>query len=334
MVQGRVSFEREAPIPVPGTGEAIVRTTRVAVCHAAADSIRAPRGPDRTLGREFVGTVERIGPGSGPGPLRGSGANLVGKRVVGSASRACGSCDRCRSGLSGHCRDRRTLGEPGTEGCFADYFTVPVSSLVEVPPGIGDDEAVLSSTFAAASHLARAVPISPRILVSVIGDGAVGLVTAALLASRAETVRILTLRSSAAMVCEKWGLRHRPAGEAGRRHDQDLVVDTEGSDSSMSLAVGLARPRGMVFVSRTTGRAGGPGPSEDVCGAIAELELTVRGVRGEDFPGGVAILAGGSIPVAPLVASRLTLEQVPGCVVDPGFDGMVKVIASVPPPSH
>lgn len=310
-----------------------MRTTRVAVCHAVADSIRDPRGPDRTVGREFVGIVERIGPGSGTGPVRGSGANLVGRRVVGSACSACGSCDRCRSGLSGHCRDRLTLGEPGTEGCFADYFTVPASSLVEVPAGIGDDEAVLSSTFAAASHLSRAVPSSPRILVTVIGDGAVGLVTAALLASRSDAVRILTHRPSAAMVCEKWGLRHRPAGEAGRRNDQDVVVDTAGSASSMSLAIGLARPRGMIFVARTTERAGGPGPSEDVCGSIAELELTVRGVRGEDFPGGVAILAGGSIPAAPLVTSRLVLEQVPGCVVDPGFDGMVKVIASVPHPA-
>lgn len=325
VVQGRVVVDHDVPVPRPDAGQALIRTTRVGLCHASARALLDPRGPDRILGREYVGVVERVGTASG----RTGGGNLVGKRVVGSASTSCGLCDRCRSGMPAHCRERRVLGEPGVDGCFAEFFTVPLAALVEVPGGIGDDDAALAATFAAASHLARAVPVSPRIMTTVIGDSAVGLVTAAILAKRSATVRILTHREASAIVCEKWGLRHRPASEAGLRHDQDIVIDAGASASSLSLAVGMARPRGTIFVARTDTRAHGEAVPEAMLDSIASHELTLKGVCGEDFPGGVAILSEGMIPAAPLITGRGVLDQVPGLVCDPAFVSMVKVVGSV-----
>ncbi|MCK6476722.1 MAG: alcohol dehydrogenase catalytic domain-containing protein [Phycisphaerales bacterium] len=296
---------REVPSPEPVPGEALVRPLRMALGPGELPSAGGARS-GTVIGREFVGVVERVE----PAPGRTVGASLVGKRVVGSAHASCGVCDRCRSGLSAHCRSRVTLGD-ARPGCCAELLTIAAANLLEVPPSVSDDEAVLAPAVAAAVHIAGTVPGNTRPFISVLGDTAEGLLVALLLWRRKETVRMLTAGPVASAVCEKWGLRHRPLNEAGRRQDQDLVIETAGSAASLITALEFVRPRGRVLVTRACEEPAGVPPARDITAAVLRQEVELCGVRGEDFPGAIHLLKSASVQLAPLITRRGTFEQGP-----------------------
>lgn len=314
---------RETAAPQPAPGEALVRPVRTALspCEPAAAAVNS----GNVIGREFVGVVERVE----PAPGRPAGASLVGKRVVGSAHTSCGVCDRCRSGLSAHCRGRVTLGD-ARPGCCAELMTITAANLLEVPPSVSDDEAVLAPALAAAVHIAGTVPASTRPFISVLGDTAEGLLVALLLWRRKETVRMLTAGPVASAVCEKWGLRHRPLHEAGRRQDQDLVIETAGTAASLSAALEFVRPRGRVLVTRACDELSGAPPSRDIAATVVRQEVELCGVRGEDFPGAVHLLKSASVQLAPLVTRRGSFEQAPDLINSINPAEHLRVVVAAP----
>ncbi|MBX7106612.1 MAG: alcohol dehydrogenase catalytic domain-containing protein [Gemmataceae bacterium] len=314
---------REDQLPVPAPGEAVVRPARLAIGPAEIAESSANQGV--VLGREFVGVVERVE----PLPGRPSPHPLTGRRVTGSAHVACAACDRCRSGLSAHCRQRVTLGTPRKPGCFAEAFTISVANLVEVPAAITDDEAVLAPAIAAAVHIAGTVPAATRPFVTVLGDTVEGLLTALLLWRRKETVRMLTAGPVAASVCEKWGLKHRSINEAGRRQDQDLVIETSGSPGGFAAAVEFVRPRGRILLTRSP-RPGDPSTMAEFLGSIVRQEIEVCGVRGEDFPGALALLKTASLQVASLVTARGTFEQAPALLAEVRHSDLLRLVLASP----
>lgn len=145
----------ELPVPHPGTGEVLVRTTAALICawdgHTAAG---APTG----LGHEAVGVVEAVGPGVCP--------SYVGRRV----------------GVEGH-------------GRLAEFFRAPAAGagLVPLPDTISDHQALyaagaLPTGFAAAEESGP----PPGGSVVVFGQGAVGL-SATIAAGRLRGARVIAV---------------------------------------------------------------------------------------------------------------------------------------------
>jgi threonine dehydrogenase-like Zn-dependent dehydrogenase len=230
----------------PAPGEALIRPLRLAV---AAPDRAAARGqlPHRgTLGHLFVGIVERVKPGNGP--ARDDLSLWMGKRVIGSPVISCGSCARCKGGLSHHCSERTVLGLHNRDGCFAERFTIPVSNLVEVPKSLDDERAALAGLVAAAAHAAGLARIEGKQYVTVLGDGPVGLLCAQIATRMNASVRLLGHHAEKLALCERWGIKHRIESEAGRRADQDLVIDCTGSSCGLALAMRLVRPRGKIVL--------------------------------------------------------------------------------------
>lgn len=62
------------------------------------------------------------------------------------------------------------LGILGHDGCFAEYVTVPVRNLLEVPAEVEDERAVLTEPLAAAFEILEQVESSGQ-RVAVLGDG-------------------------------------------------------------------------------------------------------------------------------------------------------------------
>ncbi|WP_433213126.1 alcohol dehydrogenase catalytic domain-containing protein [Microtetraspora malaysiensis] len=60
---GRVGF-MEKPVPQPGPGDAIVRTTRALICTSDSHTVRGGIGPreNLTLGHEAMGIVHAVDP--------------------------------------------------------------------------------------------------------------------------------------------------------------------------------------------------------------------------------------------------------------------------------
>jgi propanol-preferring alcohol dehydrogenase len=127
---------RDIPIPVPKTGEVLVRVSVCGVCHTELDEIEGRTPPPRfpvVLGHQVVGIVEKTTTGAG----RVKASDRVG---VGWIHRACGSCKFCRSGSENLCPDFRATGRD-VDGGYAEWMTVPEDFAYPVPEIFTDVEA-------------------------------------------------------------------------------------------------------------------------------------------------------------------------------------------------
>jgi len=286
-------------------GYAIVRPLRVGIGASDRAIASSSNGhPAITLGHEFVGVVESA---TGLKGRAGEARSLVGKRVVGAITVVCGSCDMCSGGLSNHCRHSKALGISGIDGCFADAFALPIANLHAVPDSVDDDAAVFAEPLASAVQAMHHVRIEGKPYITILGDGTVGLLCAQLFSKLNASVRLIGRHESKLAIAEKWGIKHRPASDVGRRADQDVVVDCTGSSGGLELALRLVRPRGTVVLkSRAMPRE--QSPCIDVR-PIAEHEIQLVGSRCGPIPEALRLLERGEIDVTSLVTRRSTLDR-------------------------
>lgn len=232
---------RDAPDPALGPGEVVLRIDAVGICGSDMHAYHGHdprRVPPMILGHEFAGEVVE-------GPARGM-------RVTGNPLVTCGRCDNCLQGRTNLCTDRTMVGM-SRPGAFAQFMSIPASTLIEVPSTLSPVHAALTEPAATALHAINAAmrashrPL-PELRVLVIGGGAVGLLMALLLQSYgvrefhlAETNPLR--RASAASACASARV-FDPVREAGPAQDSvDCVLD----------AVGSARTRAMSLASVAAG---------------------------------------------------------------------------------
>ncbi len=306
----------EAPEPVPAPGEALIRPTMMGISSSDLAVARGRLAFEGVMGHEFVGVVEKAEPARGAAPE--SASRWVGRRVVGSIAVACGTCPLCRGGLAQHCPQRSVIGLHGRNGCFADRLTLPLANLVEVPKGVDDARAVFSQAAAAALHAIHMLRIEGKPYVTVLGDGVMGLLCAQVMARRNASVRLLGARAEKFTLCERWGIKHRHAGEVGKRQDQDVVVDCTGSPAGLDLALSLVRPRGKVLLKSAPApipaAALPPGePGADLARAVVN-EIEIIGSRCGRLGEGLGAIAQGEVDVLPLVSARSRLGEAPAAL--------------------
>jgi L-iditol 2-dehydrogenase len=171
----------KVPVPVPGTGEVLLRTTVAGVCgsdmHAALGShpfIDLPYRP----GHELVATVVESGHGF-----------QAGDRVVVEPNLFCSDCAQCRTGRYNICRELKVFGCQAPGG-MADLFAIAADRLHPVPEAMSDQAAALVERLATPVHAVRkagdlrgrtvavlgAGPIGPLVLVAARRAGAEGVV--------------------------------------------------------------------------------------------------------------------------------------------------------------
>lgn len=316
---------QDAPEPAASAGEAVVRVVRAGITAAEVAAARGlvPGAPS-ILGHELVGVVERVEPASGREKDRG----LVGQRVVSSIEVACGKCDLCKRGLSNHCRDLGLLGLAGRDGCLAERVSVPVRSLAVVPAEVSDDAAVFSLGAAAALHAAQLVRLEGRGYITVLGDNVAALLAAQAMAKLNASVRIVGSDPACFARAEKWGIKHRAMDDAGRRHDQDVVVDCSGTSAGMDVALRMVRPRGTVIVGATTAPVWEATETMDL-GLVARQEVSVVGARSGRVADGVAAIAEGRFDVTGLITKRVKLADAVTGLRAASEGGQIKVVVEM-----
>lgn len=295
-----------APDPACAEGEAIVRPLRIAIGPAdiAFDRLR-PKLPAITLGREFVGVIERL---DAPKPVRSKEPSLIGRRVVASVDYACGVCDLCQRGLAHHCRNRKILGVFGREGCFADRLALPVRSLHPVPNEVDDDRAVFVEPLAAAAQCVHQLRVEGKPYITVLGDGVVALLCAQLMNRLNASVRVVGMNEHRLELAGKWGIKHRHEREVGRRADQDVVIDCTGKPEGFALALRLVRPRGKVLLKGPIHPALGAPWAIDFSPAVVN-EVDVIGSRCGSIPEALELLRTSAVDVVSLISKRARLDD-------------------------
>lgn len=300
---GVLALEPRVNPPVPAPGEALIRVARIAITREDVDeSRRTGEGlPGVTLGTQFVGHVEKLSPLLSGTTTGWEPRRILGKLVAVNPDISCGKCDLCQRGLSAHCRDRAVLGVH-RDGGMADLVCVPLTNLHAVPEHVDEDRAVFAASVAAAAHTALQLRVEGRPFITVLGDGPVGLLTAQVLSRLNASVRVLGRHEAKLELCAKWGVKHRLADQAGRRADQDIVVDCTGSREGLESSLRMVRPRGKVLVKAV------PTEAVDIAPVVAG-EIEMIGSRGGSIGEALSLIAREQVDVLSLISRRLKLDQ-------------------------
>ncbi len=166
---GKVEM-REMPVPSPGPGQMVVKTTLSSICgtdmHFVDEFPMFPGVEAMPMGHEAVGVVHEVGTG-----VR---RFAPGDRVVMSCLSACGACKQCLLGEYSACSGGGNL----LFGCQAEYFVVPFAEVIaaKIPDELADEQVlmagdIMSTGFGAIERAGLQLGDS----VAIVGQGPVGL---------------------------------------------------------------------------------------------------------------------------------------------------------------
>ncbi len=243
----------EVPDPVlEAPTDAIVRVVRTCVCGSDLHPYRTmpASGQGTRMGHEFLGVVEDLGPAV-------AGLNR-GDLVVASFAYQDNTCDFCREGVQTSCRHGGFFNT-----AQAEFVRVPQAAGTLVPLPVGEDSPLLPSLLTLADvygtgyHAAKRAKVDPRTTVTVIGDGAVGLL--AVLSARqlgAERIILMGRHKSRTKLGVEFGATDVVAerGEEGVARVRELtggdgthaVLEAVGYRAAYEQALGVVRAGGVI----------------------------------------------------------------------------------------
>ena len=283
--------------PVPQKGEALIKVTLAGICNTDYEITKGYMGYNGILGHEFIGTVEEI---------NDEDKSLLGKRVTAEISYGCNNpeCEWCAVKNYRHCPDRHTLGIWRKDGCFAEYVTMPLNVLFEIPENVEDEQAVFVEPLAAACEITEQLHIQPIQRVVVLGDGKLGLTTALTLSAQGLDVTLIGKHQNKLDIAKNQGVKTQLLQDTKIENIYDVVVEATGSVSGFEASLSLVKPRGVLVLKSTiaTGKELNLAP-------IVINEITVLGSRCGQFPPALNLLAKHRIDFKPFISAVYSIDD-------------------------
>ena len=308
-----LSYHPNYPDPHPAPGEALIRIHLAGICNTDLELQKGYLDFLGIPGHEFVGVVE-----SAPGAV-----DWEGQRVVGDINAACLVCPTCLAGRSTHCPNRTTLGIQGRDGAFAEYITLPIANLHNVPELLPDHVAVFSEPLAAACEILEQIHVTPTDKVIVIGDGKLGLLCAQVLALTGCDLTVMGHYPDKLAILAQLGIKVTNA-PTHRKTGADIVVEAIGNPEGYNLACQLVRPRGTVVLKSTYHSNTSVNLSAQVVN-----EITVVGSRCGPFAPALHLLEQQHIKVIPMISARYPLEETAAAFKHAAQPGVLKVLLDI-----
>lgn len=283
--------------PVPKAGEALVRVTLAGICNTDYEITKGYMGYVGILGHEAVGVVEEV---------NSEDKSLLGKRVVPEISYGCKdpSCTWCAKKLYRHCPNRHTLGIWRKDGVFAQYFTMPLETLFEVPSNVPDTQAVFVEPLAAALEITEQHHIKPYEKIIVLGDGKLGLITALALHAQNLDVMLVGKHQNKLDIAHAQGVKTTLLQDLQIEKIYDVVVEATGSISGFETALALTKPRGTLVLKSTVAAS-----KEFNLAPIVIDEITVLGSRCGQFPPALRLLESEKVDFSPLISGIYSIDD-------------------------
>lgn len=283
--------------PIPQKGEALIKISLAGICNTDAEITKGYMGYNGVLGHEFVGVVEEV---------NNADSSWIGKRVVAEISYGCEdpNCPWCAEKNYRHCPNRKTLGIVDKDGCFAEYITMPVNVLFEVPENVTDEQAVFVEPLAAACEITEQLHIQPIQKVAVLGDGKLGLTTALTLASQNLDVTLIGKHQNKLDIAKNQGVEVKLLGNLTGNESFDVVVEATGSVSGFETSLAMVKPRGILVLKSTiaTGKELNLAP-------IVINEITVLGSRCGQFGPALRLLEKNRIDFTPFISKVYSVDD-------------------------
>lgn len=292
--------------------EVLIRIRSSALCGSDLHTVRGrhPSVPlPATIGHEFSGDVIALGDAAP--------RHLLGKRVTAEPCRSCGQCPACLRGEYQLCKSLQFIYRSG-DGALADYIVVRSSSVLVLPDALSYDVGALIEPLSVAVHTVRRADVQLGDTVLILGDGPIGLLTAAvcrrsgatriLLAGHSDARLALALQFGATDTLNTHG--HDPAAWALELTEQfgvDKGFECVGSETCLTQAISALRRGGVLTIS---GICEQPRITWDISQLVSR-ELTIQGAQGycRDFPAALSLAA--ELPMEQLVTHSFSLDQLP-----------------------
>lgn len=281
--------------PTPKQGEALIKVTYGGVCNTDKEITKGYMGYKGILGHEFTGVVEEI---------NDEDKTLLGKRVVGEINLGCKNCEWCAKDLERHCPNRSTLGILAKDGCFAEYVTLPLSNLIEIPENVPDEQAVFVEPLAAGLEILEQMHIQPCQKVMVLGDGKLGLLTALALNACGLDVLIVGKHQNKLDIAKNQGVKTQLLSEFEQAPKFDVVVEATGSITGFETSVSCVKPRGTLVLKSTIAAS-----KELNLAPIVINEITILGSRCGRFEPAMRLIASGKIDFSQMISKIYPIEQ-------------------------
>ena len=306
----------DIPVPQIGPEEVLIRVRACGICGSDVhgfDGSTGRRIPPVVMGHEASGVIEKIG---------SSVKNLAaGDRVAFDSMISCGKCQFCRRGHMNLCDNRQVLGvscgEYRRNGAFAEYVAVPQHIVFKLPDSLSFEHAAMIEPVSVAVHAVSITPVRLGDTALVVGTGMIGLLTI-------QAARLAGCARIIAMDLEDYKL------EVAKQHGADEVVNprktdvvkyvleaTGGRGVDVSFeAVGATDPIRTAIASTKKGGTvtliGNIRPEIELpLQSIVTREIRLQGscASNGEYPECIALMAKGSINVAPMMTAKAPLSD-------------------------
>jgi L-iditol 2-dehydrogenase len=318
----------------------LLRVTAVGICGSDLHTYQDARIGDTalqaplTLGHEFAGIVEEVGPGDG---LDGEFRPLQrGMRVAVDPAQPCGRCEMCEQGHPNLCHRLHFCGLYPDPGSLSQWMHVPAHTCFPVPDDFDDATAALLEPLGVAIHATDLAKLRVADSVAILGAGSIGLcILATVRASGAQPIYVVDQFPWRLAVAEELGgipidFREQDPVAAVRAatHGRgvDVAIEAAWADHSIQWSAEMARLGGRLVL------VGIPGDNRlQMNHATARRKgLTIRMARRMKhvYPRAISLVQSGRVNLTGLISHRFPLAQAAQAFAlnDAYQDNVVKVI--------
>ncbi|NHN49434.1 alcohol dehydrogenase catalytic domain-containing protein [Halostella sp. JP-L12] len=248
--------------PKPAADEALIEVDYAGLCGSDAGIYEFESAFERmdlpnVIGHEYTGRVVEVGDAVAK--------FSVGDRVVERPIRGCGDCYQCEVGEENVCQNAVITGVDH-DGAYAGYIAVPETALHAVPDGVDPRHAALvEPTSIGARAVIENSRVSPGDRVMVAGPGPIGQLTAQIADAQGGEVVVAGVGRDADYrlpLAEDLGFEtvNVEADDLDAYRDEltdgvgyDVVFDTTGHPSGLTMAVDEVRKGGQIVLVGQTG---------------------------------------------------------------------------------
>ncbi|MBN1877548.1 MAG: L-threonine 3-dehydrogenase [Anaerolineae bacterium] len=306
-------------IPTPGQQEVLIKVQATSICgtdvhiykwdHWSQNRIHPPL----IIGHEFAGEIIAFGDQVHPDELQ------LGDFVSAESHIVCGTCQQCRLGHAHICPNTRILGVD-TNGCYAEYLTLPVNNVWKNPKTMPLEVASLQENFGNAVHTVSTVDVRAK-TVLITGCGPAGLMSIPVArAFGAEIIVATDVSPYRLELARKVGadlVLHaindnvsQQAQDIVRHKNFDVLLEMSGAPSALAQGLSLLKPGGTAAL---LGLAPDTLKDFDLNNLVIMKGITLHGIAGrrlwETWYQMRALLTSNVVDLAPLITHQFPLSR-------------------------
>ncbi|SFG05297.1 zinc-dependent alcohol dehydrogenase family protein [Sporolactobacillus nakayamae] len=273
------------------------------------------------LGHEISGLIAELGPDV-------HSALHVGDRVAIDPNIPCGYCRYCKEGRPQLCEHNEAIGVT-RHGGMAQFVNVPEGNVYLIPDSLSFQAAAMVEPVSCVVHGLNELTIKSHYTALVVGDGFIGQLFTALLATRVKKVDVSGRNEKKIPILKKIGATEVFNPEI-EKHDEnyDLVIECVGLPITQERAISSARRGGQVLMF------GVSEPEDQIKINSYDIffkELTIKGAFINPFAmqDAIQLMADRRIDIEALITHELRLEDVPDVLSGRFKEKITKAVVTI-----